>query len=52
VTNHAPEKTEAQAQIIVKQWLKAGVLEEFTYHDDKQRKPLKGVRVVDAKRPS
>lgn len=52
VLKHAPDKTEAQARIVVKQWLKSGVLEEFTYHDEGQRKALKGVRVNDAKRPS
>jgi hypothetical protein len=52
VLKHGAEKTEAQARIIIKQWLKSGVLEEFTYHDETQRKPLKGLRVNNAKRPT
>ena len=45
VVKHAPDKSEAQAIVIIKSWLKRGTLIEFRYHDEKQRKELKGVRV-------
>ena len=45
VLKHAPDKTEAQARIIIKAWLKNETLVEFTYQDEKARKPRKGVRV-------
>jgi len=51
VTQHAPQKTEAQAREIIKAWLRNGVLEESEYDNPITRKPVKGLIVNDAKRP-
>ncbi|GAB4073191.1 AAA family ATPase [Ancylobacter sonchi] len=40
-----------QAASILKAWRSNGVIEEVEYHDDAERKPRKGVRVVEANRP-
>jgi len=37
-------KSEAQAKLIIKQWLKTGLLEEIEYYSAAQRKDRKGVR--------
>lgn len=44
--------TEAQAQEMIKAWLKTGLLYPDTYRDDAQRKMRTGVRVDATKRPS
>lgn len=44
--------TEDHAARIIKTWLGTGLLVETTYEDPGQRKPRKGVAVVEAKRPT
>ncbi len=43
---------EGDAARVITAWMRAGVLEEATYHDGQQRKARLGVRVVDALRPT
>lgn len=52
VTMHAPEKTEAEARRIIKTWTKNGVLVSENYENPATRKTVKGLRVVNAKRPT
>jgi predicted DNA-binding transcriptional regulator YafY len=42
--NAADQKNDAQAKRIIRQWLDTGLLEEFEYRSEKQRKDRKGVR--------
>jgi hypothetical protein len=52
VTEHAPQKTEAQAREIIKTWVKNGVLEHEDYTNPITRHEVKGLKVNAAKRPS
>jgi hypothetical protein len=49
---HAPEKTEAQARGFIRTWIKNGVLVVVSYYDPIRRKPAKGLRVEQTKRPT
>ena len=51
VVKHAPNKTETQAREVIKMWMKNGVLVSEDYENPKTRKPVKGLRVDDSKRP-
>jgi phage/plasmid primase-like uncharacterized protein len=42
--NAADQKNDAQAKRIIRQWVETGLLEEFEYRSEKQRKDRKGVR--------
>jgi hypothetical protein len=50
VARHALGKTESQCREVIKAWLKAGALKEVTYHDEKERKDRKGLKIEDAKK--
>jgi hypothetical protein len=52
VTEHAPQKTEAQAREIIKTWVKNGVLEHEEYTNPITRHEVKGLKVNATKRPS
>jgi hypothetical protein len=43
---------EGDAGRVIAAWIRAGTLEEASYHDGQQRKARLGVRVIDARRPS
>jgi hypothetical protein len=51
ITEHAHQKTEAQAKEIIKTWVKNGVLEHRSYTNPVTRHEVKGLRVNAAKRP-
>jgi hypothetical protein len=51
VIKHAPDKNETQAREIIKTWVKAGVLESRDCEDPTERKTVKGLFVVEEKRP-
>lgn len=51
VQSLAPHKSEKQCREIIREWVKNGVLVEEDYHSQKERKDVKGVRVVNANRP-
>lgn len=52
VAMHVPEKTEQQARRIIATWLKSGTLMRRDYENPATRKPVKGLFVNPAKRPS
>jgi hypothetical protein len=52
VQRHCPDRTEPQCREIIRTWLKNGVLDTFEYDDPVERKPLKGLSVCNAKRPT
>ena len=52
VQTHCPDRTEPQCREIVKTWVKNGVLLVDDYDDPVTRKPRKGLRVCQGKRPS
>lgn len=52
IVEHAPNKTEAQAREVIKTWVKNGVLVRYSYDNPVTRKPVSGLRVDHAKRPS
>jgi hypothetical protein len=52
VQRHCPDRTEMQCREIIRTWLKNGVLDTFEYDDPGERKPLKGLSVCHAKRPT
>jgi hypothetical protein len=52
VQRHCPNRTEAQCREIVRTWVKNGVLFHEEYEDAEARKPRKGLRVNNGKRPS
>jgi hypothetical protein len=52
VQQYCPTKTEGQCREIINAWVKTGLLVEHDYTDPVQRRPLKGLSVGDAKRPS
>ncbi len=49
---HAPEKSEAAARRIIKTWIKNGVLTSTDSENPNTRKTVKGLQVVNAKRPT
>jgi hypothetical protein len=51
VTQHIPDKSEAQARAIIKTWVKNGALFLEEYFDEESRKPAQGLRADPAKRP-
>ena len=52
VEKHCPGKSEAACRQIIKLWLKSGLLFSRSYENKKTRKPVMGLCVDDAKRPS
>jgi AAA domain len=52
IKDHAPLKTDKQAQEIIGTWIKNGVLEEDEYDNPVTRKKVKGLKVIAANRPS
>jgi hypothetical protein len=52
IIKHAPSKPEAAARKIIKTWVKNAVLIRHDYENPTTRKPVKGFRVDNAKRPS
>ncbi len=52
VTKHAPEKSEAAARRIINTWIKNDVLTSTDYENPTTRKTVKGLQVVNAKRPT
>ena len=52
VQKNCPAKTEAQCREIVRVWVETGLLYSAEYKDPVQRRPLDGLYVEDAKRPS
>jgi hypothetical protein len=52
VIKHAPAKSEADARQIIKAWVRSGLLVPHEYDNPVTRKPVKGFRVDNAKRPS
>jgi hypothetical protein len=51
VTKHAPGKSAADGKRIIKEWIKNGVLISADYDSPGARKKVKGLQVVNAKRP-
>jgi hypothetical protein len=52
VQRHCPGRTEAQCRVIIKTWIKSGLLYLDDYDDPVERKLRKGLRVDHSKRPS
>jgi hypothetical protein len=52
VQRYCPDRNEAQCREIIRIWIKNGVLFIEDYDDPVERKPRKGLRVCDGKRPS
>jgi hypothetical protein len=52
ITHHAPHKNEEQARVIIKKWIKSGLLYKSKCNNPKTRKPVWGLRVNNNKRPS
>ncbi len=52
VTKHAPDKTESDGRRIIKTWAKNGVIVSQDCENPTTRKTVKGLRVVNAKRPT
>jgi hypothetical protein len=52
VLEHAAHKSEAQGREIIKAWVRNGVLERYYYDNPQTRKPVIGLRVNVAKRPT
>ncbi len=52
VTKHAPDKTEPEARRIINTWVKNGVLTSDDYENPTTRKTVKGLQVVNSKRPT
>ena len=52
VTKHASEKTESDGRRIIKIWIKNGVLISTDSENPTTRKTVKGLQVVNAKRPT
>jgi hypothetical protein len=52
VKEYAPHKTEKQAREVIKTWVKNGVLTNREYENPTTRKPVRGLKVDPAKRPS
>jgi len=51
VKKFLPEKTERSCRDRIKLWLDKGVLEEVDYQGKDQKRPVKGLKVNNAKRP-
>jgi hypothetical protein len=51
IVKHLPDKTEKQAQAMVRCWVKSGLLVEDAYTNPAQRRPVQGLRVDNSKRP-
>lgn len=51
VTKHVPDKNEAQAREVIKEWIKTRVLERRAYDDPERREPRNGLFVNADKRP-
>ena len=51
VQKHYPQKTEGECRTIINAWLTSGLLYPEDYDDPVDRKPRKGLKVNDAKRP-
>ena len=51
VKRHAAQKSEKDARKIIREWMKSGLLVEFEYDNPQTRKAVKGLRVVNGKRP-
>jgi hypothetical protein len=52
VAGLAPTKTEKQAQEVIKQWVKSGLLVRCEYPNPDTRKIVRGLKVDHSKRPS
>jgi hypothetical protein len=52
VQRKIPSKTEKQAREVIKTWVRNGVLVPFSYDNPITRKPVRGLKVDDEKRPS
>lgn len=52
VEKHCPGKSEAACRQIIKLWVKSGLLFRRSYENKRTRKPVVGLCVDDAKRPS
>jgi hypothetical protein len=52
VEKHCPGKSEAACRQIIKLWMKSGLLFSRSYENKRTRKPVMGLCVDDAKRPS
>ena len=52
VTKHAPDKTESDARRIIQTWVKNGVIVSRDYENPTTRKTVKGLCVVNTKRPT
>lgn len=52
IEKHCPGKGEGPARQIIKTWLGSGLLVHHSYENPATRKPVKGLRVDPAKRPS
>jgi AAA domain-containing protein/bifunctional DNA primase/polymerase-like protein len=52
VQKHYPQKSEGECRTIIHAWLGTGLLYPEDYDDPVDRKPRKGLKVDDAKRPS
>jgi hypothetical protein len=51
VQKHYPQKSEGECRTIIHTWLNTGLLYREDYDDPVDRKPRKGLKVDDAKRP-
>ncbi len=51
-TMHASDKTEPEARRIINTWVKNGVLTSDDYENPTTRKTVKGLQVVNSKRPT
>lgn len=52
VVRHVPDKAEQQARQIISTWVKSGALARREYDNPKTRKPVNGLYLNPAKRPS
>jgi hypothetical protein len=52
VTKHAPDKTESEGRRIINTWVKNGVIVSTDYESPTARKTVKGLKVINAKRPT
>jgi hypothetical protein len=51
IQRFAPDKTEAQCRTIIHSWLDSGLLKPEDYYSPAERKEVKGLLVIAAKRP-
>ncbi|GAC1414091.1 MAG: hypothetical protein NVSMB6_16150 [Burkholderiaceae bacterium] len=52
IVKHAPDKSESAARQMIKAWTKSGLLTTIDYENPATRKKVKGLRVINSKRPS